>query len=290
MRRLSCNEKNEGMSGLDILVTLDAGYLYQLTVMLTSLLASHPKQVFTVYVLHASLTPLQLQALGRIQPARCRIVSVQVPQNLFADAPTSRRYPAEMYYRIFAALLLPPQLERILYLDPDLVVINPVDALYQTDFEGTLFAAASHVMSPKLNKINELRLSMPPRRPYINSGVMLMNLSQLRREQDQAEVLDYIRTHKNVLMFPDQDVINAVYGTRILAIDPLLYNLSEPFLARYNLRLGRLKNRLNLDWIRENSRIIHYCGKNKPWKANYIGKLDVFYRQYETLAKERNLL
>ena len=36
---------------------------------------------------------------------------------------------------------------------------------------------------------------------------------------------------------------------------------------------------LTLDWIRENTSIIHYCGRNKPWKENYTGYLDVFYKE-----------
>ena len=37
---------------------------------------------------------------------------------------------------------------------------------------------------------------------------------------------------------------------------------------------------MDLEWVTENSRIIHYCGRNKPWKENYRGELDVFYHQY----------
>ena len=34
------------------------------------------------------------------------------------------------------------------------------------------------------------------------------------------------------------------------------------------------------DYAWENSRIIHYCGRNKPWKDNYLGQLDQFYHTY----------
>ncbi len=40
-----------------------------------------------------------------------------------------------------------------------------------------------------------------------------------------------------------------------------------------------LKN-INLKWVTDNSAVIHYCGRNKPWKENYKGFLDVFYKQY----------
>lgn len=36
---------------------------------------------------------------------------------------------------------------------------------------------------------------------------------------------------------------------------------------------------MDVSWVRENSVIIHYCGKNKPWNDDYTGVLGVFYRE-----------
>ena len=54
-----------------------------------------------------------------------------------------------------------------------------------------------------------------------------------------------------------------------------LYQLHAPF-----------EKDMTLDWVRKNAVIIHYCGRNKPWKENYKGILDVFYR--ETVAKKES--
>ena len=67
--------------------------------------------------------------------------------------------------------------------------------------------------------------------PYINSGVMLMNLPALRAEQDMQAVFDYMDTHKGRLMLPDQDIISALYGQRILPLDPIRYNMTEKLFA-----------------------------------------------------------
>ena len=39
---------------------------------------------------------------------------------------------------------------------------------------------------------------------------------------------------------------------------------------------------MDLECVRRTAAVIHYCGRNKPWRQNYIGRLDVFYR--ETVA------
>ena len=173
-----------------------------------------------------------------------------------------------MYYRIFAAKYLPEALERVLYLDPDVVVNGPVRPLYETPMGDCLFAAASHVRE-LFRRVNELRLDMDERSPYINSGVMLMNLSRLRAEQREDEVFDYIERHSSALLLPDQDVLSGLYGPRILPLDPLRYNMTE--------RLAALRG-LEPDWVRQNSVLIHYCGRNKPWKKHYAGRLGFFYQ------------
>lgn len=276
---------------VNILVTLNAGYLKQLSVMLFSLLKTHPEEMFSVYVMHTSLTGAHFSQLNRICPERLTANSIPIPEGFLTKAPTSTRYPVEMYYRIFAAQLLPQSVDRILYLDPDLVVINRLDTLYNITFEDKLFAAASHV-SPKskLTLVNDLRLSMPQGSSYVNSGVMMMNVTALRKEQSEDEIYDYIEEHKLVLMLPDQDVLNAVYATRILTIDYLRYNLSERCFRFYNLRPENWEHPLTVDWVRENTSIVHYCGRNKPWKSNYIGLLNCFYLELEQQAKTGGIL
>lgn len=133
-----------------------------------------------------------------------------------------------MYYRIFAAQFLPRELDRILYLDPDVVAINSLNALYNIDFQENLFAAATDVYEP-LEKLNRVRLKMPKNSTYVNSGVMMLNLSPLREQQNIDEVFDYIQEYKNRLIFPDQDVINGLYGGRTIIVDPKIYNLSERY-------------------------------------------------------------
>ena len=106
-------------------------------------------------------------------------------------------------------------------------------------------------------------------------GVMLMNLPALRAEQDMQAVFDYMDTHKGRLMLPDQDIISALYGQSIIPLDPIQYNMTEKLftLHRFN------GDGMTLDDVRQRSAVIHYCGRNKPWKPGYVGELDVFYNE-----------
>lgn len=261
-----------------ILVTLDRNYLKVLSVMLYSLSQSDPEGVYTVYVVNNTLTEEDFASLSALLP-RTELVNVQVPEDLLQNAPVSDRYPTDMYYRLFAARYLPQQLERILYLDPDLVVLHSLRSLYQIDFDGKLFAAASHIESRTFRELNRRRLHLSEHAKYLNSGVMMMNLALLRKESPQT-IIDYIQSHKATLLLPDQDVLNALYADRTVPLDPLVYNLGEKYLRLKNLHLPPAE-KLTLDWVRSNTAIVHYYGRNKPWKEHYRGSLGIFYYEWE---------
>jgi lipopolysaccharide biosynthesis glycosyltransferase len=194
---------------------------------------------------------------------------------MLKDAPVTDRYPHEMYYRIFAAHFLPKNVEKILYLDPDLVVLKKLDELYNTELGNNYFAAASHV-GKALQKLNEIRLQIDNKGPYINSGVMLMNIKLLRQQQNYSAVFEYIEKNRHILFLPDQDIISAVYSDKIITIDPYIYNMTERLLNSPK----SLVNNIDFNWVDKNSAIVHYCGRNKPWKENYVGTMDVFYKKY----------
>ena len=269
---------------MNVLVTLDAGYLGPLTVMLRSLLDNHDCDL-DVYVMNSGLTMEHLEQVrcgveaycGAEDTKRMGLIDVKVDPKMLENAPITDRYPQEMYYRIFAAKFLPQELDRVLYLDPDMVIINSLDSLYQMDLGEDWFAAASHV-GPVLEKINGIRLQSEEPGPYINSGVMLMNLEKLREEQDVQQVFDYIERMKDALILPDQDVISALYGGKIREIDHYRYNMTERVYAAE--QLDPIPSAINERWVIRNSSVIHYCGINKPWKEHYLGKLDMFYHWY----------
>jgi lipopolysaccharide biosynthesis glycosyltransferase len=259
---------------INILVTLDKNYIPYLNVMLSSLLYCNPDCFFDVYLLHSSVLEEDVLSTREILGTSGRLISIKAKEIGLDNAPTTSRYPQEIYYRIFAAQYLPEEIDRVLYLDPDIIVNGSVKALYHLPMEEYYFAAASHT-GPFMTTLNSIRLDLDENSPYINSGVMLMNLKLLRKEQNIDDVFHFIEKRKNFMILPDQDIISSLYGSRIYALDTFRYNMTEILYKRHSL----FEKALNLEWVRNHSVIIHYCGRNKPWKENYIGELNVFYRE-----------
>ena len=115
---------------------------------------------------------------------------------------------------------------------------------------------------------------MPPRSTYIKAGVLMLNLRALRAFFAPQEVFSYMQQHAPALFLADQDVLNALYGERILRLDENLYNLDERCFRRLCAQRGEAAA---WEFVRQNTCIVHYNGKYKPWKADYKGVLDTLY-------------
>mgnify|MGYP001863407201 FL=1 len=262
---------------MELLVTVDKNYIPPLQVMLTSLYMNNPGEKVELYLLHSRLQEKELEPLEK-QCGRLgyKFFPVKIEDSWFSQAPVTKQYPREMYYRLLAPCFLPQKLHRILYLDPDILVINSLRPLWETDMKGRLFAAAAHTGKTNLaNNINQVRLGTTHK--YFNSGVLLINLDQGRKEILPEEIFQYAGEHAKELLLPDQDILNAVFGSRTLELDDYLWNYDARNYSTYLLRSGGV---CDMDWVMGNTGILHFCGKTKPWQAGYIHRFGILYKHY----------
>lgn len=268
---------------LDVLVSFDRNYIGPFRTMLASLVANNPGERVRVWLLHRAIPAADLAALDTFCAGRgASLHPVAVDGSLFTGAPVSRRYPQEMYYRLLAPCMLPNGLERVLYLDPDILVINPLRPLWETDLDGCAFAAASHtaVAEAAANVVNQVRLDTD--HEYYNSGVLLVDLVQARAVVRPADVFDCVRTSlPPELILPDQDVFNRLYGIYTMPVSDTLWNYDA---RRYSAYLAKSGGLCQMSWVMENTAVLHFCGKRKPWLSSASGKFAALYRHYMQVA------
>lgn len=264
---------------MNLLFCFDRNCVEQFTLCMKSILLHGGYAHYDVYILHSATDPELEADVGKSFTEAVSFHFIPLDRTLFADFPTTGRYPSEIYFRLAAPLLLPKELDRILYLDTDILVINSLQTLYEIDFEGNCYIGCTHTRE-LLTKINRARLGAKASAAYINTGVLLMNLPVLRQTINMADICEY--TDRQRLFLPDQDILFALYGDRVKLVDTLRYNLSDRILSIHNTE--HLSHPLDLDWVRRNSVVIHYCGKNKPWRREYIGKLGIFYQELLALT------
>lgn len=269
------------MRTIQLLATLDQTYLPRLQVLLTSIYVNQPDDSVDLYLLHSSIPKDNLTLIDKqCRSFGFRFFPVQIPPSTFRDAPVTKTYPREMYYRLLAAHLLPKQLHRVLYLDPDILVINPLGPLWDLDLKNHLFAAAAHTGKTELaNSINQIRLGTDHN--YFNSGVLLMDLDKGRKLIKPESLFAFAKEHGKELLLPDQDILNCLYGRHILEVDDALWNYDA---RNYNNYLLRSSGVCNMDWVIKNTSILHFCGKSKPWHTGYIHRFGILYKHYMQLT------
>lgn len=266
---------------INLLVTFDKNYIPPFQVMLRSLVATNPQEMFHIWLLHSAIPEQELQALNEYCSAlRVALSPLQVDRAFFENAPVSKQYPQEMYYRLLAPLILPASVDKILYIDPDILVINPVRPLWEIELDGNVFAAASHTgVFDVMNGVNRARLGKE--HDYFNSGVMLMDLTKARELVKPKDIYDCVREHSAELILPDQDVFNFLYGTYTLQVDDEIWNYDARYYSSYLLRSNGL---CDMDWVMQNTVFLHFCGKKKPWKASHSSRFGALYKHYMNLV------
>lgn len=267
---------------MQILTTLNENYLPRLQVMLASLAINQTEDPADIWLMHNGIPQDALEPVSR----QCRSYGfgfhpVEISSGAFLGAPVSSQYPREMYYRLLAAQFLPENLHRILYLDPDILIINSLRPLWETDLKGHLFAAAAHTGKTELaNNINQFRLGTDHN--YYNSGVLLIDLDRARKEIRTEDIFQFVNEHGRELLLPDQDILNAMYGDRTLEIDDSIWNYDA---RNYNNYLLRSAGICDMDWVMQNTAVLHFCGRSKPWQKGYIHRFGILYKHYERITQ-----
>jgi lipopolysaccharide biosynthesis glycosyltransferase len=177
--------------------------------------------------------------------------------------PTSGHIKAAAYARLLIPDLLPESVTRAVYLDCDIVVLADIGELWAKDMHGAPLMAcqeADCVLSSPGGVVRYRELGFAGDEPYLNSGVLLMDLVLWRRNEIHKRVFSYLCEYSEDVVFHDQDGINAVLGGK--------WSLLE---RGWNVRID-LSSRaddggnagINESCLTD-AGIIHWASRQKPW-------------------------
>lgn len=174
-------------------------------------------------------------------------------------------------YRIKMASVL-PKLDKILFLDSDMIIMDSMAELYNTDLGENYFAA---VIDPGAELQRQYTIEDDDKfpNPRFNTGVMLVNLKKWREDDIERKIFDGLRWYsKKYACWPDQNVMQMVCKDKILTLNPS-YNVS-PILKQQNLyQVPGLWEQSSKD-----PKIIHICGMPKYWQKSRLLWEDIFWK------------
>lgn len=164
------------------------------------------------------------------------------------------------YYRFELTTILSESINKVLYLDGDIIVRHSLEPLWNTDIDNYAVAAVPDYNEAVIEKENYLQIN--PLCGYFNAGVMLINLKYWRDHHLREQFYEYTKDNFDRIVYRDQDVLNYVLNEKKLMLD-IKFNLGGGWL--YVIPgYDTYKYAKQLEEARKDPVIVHYT-TSKPW-------------------------
>lgn len=256
------------MKKIPIFFSSDNNYVPFMAVTISSLIKNASKDyIYDIIVLYTNINEEDLKILKSMETDNVNIIAMSMDErqkeltkgsttNLCTDY-----YSLSIYFRIFIPLMF-PEYDRGIYLDSDMVVTGNISELFNFDLQGNPIGAVvdqSVQTVPVFIDYINTGLGVDVKK-YINSGVLVMDMKQLRELNFCNKFLSVLNKYRFETVAPDQDYINVLCYNKIQSIpdqwnamsSELIYGIKDPKIFHFNLF-------------------------GKPWRYNNIPFEEVFW-------------
>lgn len=211
-----------------------------------------------------------------------------INRSLGPDGKTIAQYISiAAFFRILIPDLLPVEIEKVIYLDCDLVVRGDLTELWKLKLgENHILAAQDtwiRFVSSTNGLLNYRELGLSPNFKYFNSGVLVINLKKWRETGTCKEAMNYLRQSKTFIRWHDQDVLNAVLAGKWGELNPKwnfnttsFYDYASKCYLRWKESESLFSKDIYDDLIR-NPSIVHFASEKKPWISRHTPRKEDFF-------------
>ena len=277
---------------MDIAVCIDNNYVMPAGVLFCSICENNKDQKITIHVItDHSLTDKSRQSLQTIvqKYGNC-IVFYPVDEEAFKSLPMqisskSQHFTIATYYRLFLTDILPESVDRVLYLDSDIIVRHSLKDLWNTDISQYAVGCVTDMCEGIIEYYN--RLWYPSALGYFNGGVLLINLRYWREHNLMNRFIQYVTVNHSRLRWNDQDVLNAVLKECKKQL-PMKYDVQEGYLYK-DKRLDYPKYKEELDTAVRDPYILHFTANIKPWYKDCVHPYKAEFFKYRALTEWKDM-
>ncbi|HLG98307.1 MAG TPA: glycosyltransferase family 8 protein [Bryobacteraceae bacterium] len=253
---------------LPIACAINSSYALPLVVMLASALEHlGPSYELVLHLVHWRMNGELITRISQLVETRL----IAPDAHLVAHLPSDGHFPPEAAFALLLPDLLPQSLDKILFLDADLLVLGDLSQLWELPLSGCALAAVQDAAIPFCDSPrgvkNRSRFGIPENAPYFNAGVMCIQLDEWRRRDITKRAFAYLQQAGGSADFLHQEALNAVLWNDWLPLDPC-WNVPGSLAGRFQTPAAS-----NCD----HPAIVHFAGRFKPWRAAVGGS---FYPQY----------
>lgn len=255
---------------------IDDNYVQHAAVMLMSLSQNNLNYSFDVYILSLNVCKTSKEKLESLfVKSNLKIHFIDINESMLDTFPIRETdyLSIACYLRLFLPVVLPKSVDKILYLDSDIIVNSCIVDLLDIDIMDYYAAACLD-----LDQTNCNRLCYSTKLGYYNSGVFMFNIAQIRTFDFMDLVLDFINNTSTELKYHDQDLLNVLLKGKIKTLEHKWNMLECYYLDKSKIcKFEDIKRGL------EDTKIIHFSSAFKPWsfgcrhpkKREYFKYLDM---------------
>ena len=245
---------------IEIVTACDDNYVQHLGVMLCSLLenTSH-KEKINIWVIDAAISQYKKDILSSFikDKYQVQITYLKVDEETYKDFKISYHFTHSIYYRISIPEVIPTNINKVIYLDSDIILRQDIYDLWLIDLKSYFLGAVESLDIDKKHLKGIIKDDLD----YFNSGVLVMDINKWREHNITQQVINFISSYQEHIIWWDQDSLNAVLYQKWLSL-PLKWNLQSSF---FDVNVSKCKREEELRDAIANPAIIHYTGLHKPW-------------------------
>jgi lipopolysaccharide biosynthesis glycosyltransferase len=203
-------------------------------------------------------------------------------------------YPLNIYMRLFIPYFLPEDIEKVLYLDVDMIVQKDISVLFDNDLNNYVVAA---VLDPRIitfdnswgGVLNYKELGLPGTTKYFNTGLLLMNTVKWRAENVTERIISCIDNNKKFANYPDQYGLNVVLAGEWLELDPLWNHFCtidhpDPYLIHFVQRKPIYKSYDNVERFKKI--FDQYLDQTKWTNFKPIGESSRYFKKIKNVLSK----
>ena len=287
--RIQKNNCPKDKENINITLITDSRYTLPTAVSMYSAIKNKcDTSIYNFYIITENTTPkdndflLSLKNLAQ-NSVNINLISRNEPDLPYENMERFLQYKVGMH-KIYLSEIL-NEIDKVIYMDGDTVVLKDLRDLFDIDVSNVYAAVAKDGIYYRFPK--EMKeMGLDKRGYYFNSGVMLHNLAEQRKDNIVEKLVNYVKTNKD--FYGDQDVLNVVMNDK-LKLMSYRYNCISTFFEADDLNFlsSYFGEKLPKEtfYIYENSTIIHYAG-DKPWLDNYspLYLKDLWFKYYNEVV------
>lgn len=279
---------------MNIVYTCDNNYVWLMGISMISLFENNFEcSEIIIFLLGDEISSENKINLKQICKKYNRIINItdipdlDIPKNL-----CNQRWPKSAYTRLFAGELLPNDIEKVLYLDCDTIINGSLSELWDINISNYIVYGVKDCIS----KMYKKNIGLGKFDPYINAGVLLINIEKLRKINISDRINEFLQKYSKIMNYSDQDVLNGVLYSSVSTLAAkynvmtitLMYEYKEVLAMRHPTNYY---SRNEIEKAKNDPIIIHFttCMTiTRPWFQNSKNPYTQQFEIYKELSHWKN--